>query len=50
VDGLAARIFDLSADPARLRRLNEATQRAYVPYAWDGQRHTYLTLVRRLVT
>ncbi|HEX5417059.1 MAG TPA: glycosyltransferase family 4 protein [Chloroflexota bacterium] len=49
VAALAERIRQLYQDPERLRRLNEALQHSYAPYAWEGQRRTFLALVGRLV-
>jgi glycosyltransferase involved in cell wall biosynthesis len=49
VDDLAQHILRLYNDRSRLKRLNDAMQRAYVPYSWEGQRQEYLSLVGRLV-
>jgi glycosyltransferase involved in cell wall biosynthesis len=49
VDDLAARILDLYRDPARLQRLNQATQLAYAPYGWTDQKRRYLALVDSIV-
>ena len=49
VDDLARHILLLYGDRARLRRLTQATQQAYAPYTWEGQRQEYLALVQRLV-
>ncbi len=49
VADLARHILLLYQEPQRLSRLAEAAQRAYAPYAWEGQRREYIALVERLV-
>ena len=49
VEALANHILCLYQDPNRRSKLLQVSRQAYVPYAWENQRATYLALMQRLV-
>ena len=49
VDGLAAAITSLIADPARTREMGHAARRNALPLGWRSMGERYLALYRRLV-